>query len=72
MFVLLTADWRKVGVNLTPSMKIAAGANKMKDMIVIIENSVMLSKDSCKTKQCYSSFIDSQNLSSFIMQQKLK
>lgn len=43
----LTADCRYVGVNLTPSMNMATGANKMKDMTVIIEKRVMLSIDSC-------------------------
>lgn len=43
---LLTADWRYAGVNLTPSMNRAKGANKKKDMIVIIEKRVMLSNDS--------------------------
>jgi hypothetical protein len=33
---------------LTPSMKIATGTKKKKDIIVIIEKRVMLSKDSCE------------------------
>lgn len=33
---------------MTPSMKIATGAKKKKDIIVIIEKRVMLSKDSCE------------------------
>lgn len=44
---LLTADCKYEGVNLTPSMKIETGASNIKDMIVIIENKVMLSNDSC-------------------------
>lgn len=40
-------------MNLTPSIKIVAGANKTKDISVIIEKRVMLSKESC-TRQCFS------------------
>lgn len=47
---VLTADVRVAGANFTPSMKIATGVNKKKDITVIIEKSVMLSIDSC-TKQ---------------------
>lgn len=38
-------------MNLTPSVKKAYGANKKKDMIVIIEKRVILSNDSCKEKK---------------------
>ena len=34
-------------MNLTPSMKIATGDSKKKDMTVIIEKRVMLSIESC-------------------------
>lgn len=37
-----------VGVNFTPSIIIAAGAKSINDIIVIIENRVMLSKESCQ------------------------
>lgn len=44
---LLTADCRYEGVKFMPSMKIDTGANKIKDIIVIIEKRVMLSNESC-------------------------
>lgn len=52
-YKLLTAAWRYVGVNLTPSMKSVMGIIKMQDIIVIIENRVMLSRDSCMKTKCH-------------------
>lgn len=43
----LTVDCMYAGVNLTPSTSIVTGANKKKDMTVIMEKRVMLSMDSC-------------------------
>lgn len=43
IIMMLTADWRYAGVNLTPSMKIATGANKKKDITVIVEKRFILS-----------------------------
>jgi hypothetical protein len=45
--ITLTADCKNVGVILTPSVKKVKGANMKKDITVIIEKRLMLSKDSC-------------------------
>lgn len=44
--ITLTTDCRYEGVNLTPSMARVTGANRMNDMIVIMEKIVILSRDS--------------------------
>ena len=44
--VTLTADCKYVGVILTPSVKKVTGANRKKDITVMIEKRLMLSKDS--------------------------
>lgn len=43
----LTASCNCEGVNLNPSMRIATGTNKTKEIMVIIEKRLMLSKASC-------------------------
>jgi hypothetical protein len=42
--ILLTADCRYDGVNLKPSMKIAAGTSRIKEMMVMTEKRLTLSK----------------------------
>jgi hypothetical protein len=44
--VTLTADCKNEGVILTPSVKKVTGANRKKDITVMIEKRLMLSKDS--------------------------
>lgn len=44
--VVLTTDCKYDGVNLIPSTYSAMGVNRRKDMIVITEKRVILSKDS--------------------------
>lgn len=47
MFSSLTARCSCEGVNLKPSMRIATGTNKTREIMVIIEKRLMLSKASC-------------------------
>lgn len=44
---ILTANCRYSGVSLKPSMKNAKGTKKIKEMIVITEKRLILSRASC-------------------------
>lgn len=49
----LTAIRNCEGVSLNPSMRIATGTNKMKEIMVITEKRLMLSKASCLTNRIH-------------------